>query len=669
MLAPQAMQGTPAPAMAAGMDQAKDGGYSAEDDTAYVAKLVEFFEQSEEATEEARKLSEQCRDYYDGKQLTASEKKALQDRGQPDIVINRIQAKIDYLVGYEASNRTDPRAYPRNPTDEDAAEAATDALRYVEDKTQLDQKFTTAWEHMLVEGYGGIELTVDERSGEIDCVEWDWDRLFYDPHSRKPDFSDARYVGGVIWMDAEDAKSKWPDAKAVEAIEWTLNENTISRTYDDRPWEKWVSGKTRKRVRIVQMYHRKGEQWKWCIFTKGGKLEGGDVPFVDQDGRSWCPMMLQSAYIDRDNRRYGLVKTMIGPQDEINKRRSKALHMLTVKQISLERGAVDDVDMLRTEAAKPDGVIERNPGFELEIIRDDANISGHLQLLQEAKNEIELIGPNAAMLGKQGGGDPSGRAILANQQGGQTEISRLMDRHRSLKRRTFIGIWNLIRQYKNEEWWIRVTDDEKNVEFVGFNRPVTMGEQLGKDMEKKGIPPDQIAEALKQAMADPMRAQAMTQQVGMENVPAQMHMDITIEEVPDVANLAAEQFQGLVELARAGVQLPPKAYVKASNLRNKSEILEEMESADNPAAQQQQAEAAAAQMQEMIAKIDKLVAETEKIRAEAAKTATEADMMAMPLNQITMPQIMPAGGPPMAPQPMPQDQSMMPQQPAPQGGF
>jgi len=646
--------------MPAGMGQAKDK-YS-DDDTSYVAKLVEFFEQSEEATEEARKLSEQCRDYYDGKQLTASERKALQDRGQPDIVINRIQAKVDYLVGYEASNRTDPRAYPRNPQDEDAAEAATDALRYVEDKTQLDQKFTTVWENMLVEGYGGIELTVDEQSGEIDAVEWDWDRLFYDPHSRKPDFSDARYVGGVIWMDAEDAKDKWPEA--AEAIDLTMNENTMTRTYDDRPWEKWVSGKSRKRVRIVQMYHREGEQWKWCIFTKGGKIQGGDVPFVDQDGRSWCPMMLQSAYIDRDNRRYGLVKTMIGPQDEINKRRSKALHMLTVKQISLERGAVDDVDMLRTEAAKPDGIIERNPGFELEIVRDDANISGHLQLLQEAKNEIELIGPNAAMLGKQGGGDPSGRAILANQQGGQTEISRLMDRHRSIKRRVFIGIWNLIRQYKNEEWWIRVTDDDKNVKFVGFNRPVTMGEQLGKDMEKKGIPPEEIAAVLKEQMADPVRGQALTQQVGMENVPAEMAMDITIEEVPDVANLAAEQFQGLVELARAGVQLPPKAYVKASNLRNKSEILEEMESAENPAAIQAQMQAQQMQMQEMQAKIDKLLAETDKIRAEAAKTATEADMLAMPMGSIQLPQIA-NGGPP---QPMPNGQ-MPPQQPAPQGGF
>lgn len=648
------MQGTPAPAPAPKTDQ-----YLADDDTSYVAKLVEFFEQSEEATDQARKQSEQCRDYYDGRQLTSEERKALQDRGQPDIIINRIQAKIDYLVGYEASNRTDPRAFPRNPTDEDAAEAATDALRYVEDKTQLDSKITTVWENMLIEGFGGIELTVDEATGTIDAVEWDWDRLFYDPHARKPDFSDARYLGGVIWMDAEDAKLKWPEA--VEAIEWTLNEHTLSRTYDDRPWERWVSGKHRKRVRIVQMYHREGDVWRWCIFTKGGKIDGGDVPFVDQDGKSWCPLFLQSAYIDRDNRRYGLVKTMLGPQDEINKRRSKALHMLTVKQISLERGAVDDVDTLRNEAAKPDGVIERNPGFELEIIRDDANIEGHLRLLQEAKNEIELIGPNAAMLGKQGSGDPSGRAILANQQGGQTEISRLLDRHRSLKRRVFNGIWNLIRQYKTEEWWVRVTDDEKNVKFVGFNRPITLGEQMGRDMEKQGVPPQEIAAAIQQMMADPMQAAELSQQVGVENVPSQMAMDITIEEVPDVANLAAEQFQGLVELARAGVQLPPKAYVKASNLRNKSEIIEEMDSANNPQAQQAAMEQAMLEMRELAAKVEKLAAETEKIRAEAAKTAMEADTLAMPLGTINMPQIVNGGGAPQPPPPMPADPMALPQ--------
>ncbi len=616
------------------------------DDTAYISKLVEWFEAAEEATENSRKASERDRDYYDGKQLTSAELKKLRERGQPDIIINRIQPKIDYLLGFEASSRTDPRCFPRTEADEDAAEAATDALRYVEDSTSLDQKFSNVWEHMLIEGFGGVELVVDEQSGDIDVVEWDWDRLFCDPYSRKPDFSDARYLGGIVWMDADESKEKWVHAE--EAINITLNENTSSKTYDDRPWQKWVSGKSRPRVRIVQMYHREGGQWKWCIFTKGGKLDGGDVPFVDQKGMSFCPLFLQSAYVNRENERYGLVRIMIGPQDEINKRRSKALHMLTVKQVVLERGAVDDVDMLRKELAKPDGVIERNPGFELEINRDDQNITGHLNLLQEAKNEIELIGPNAAMMGKQRG-SPSGRAILANQQGGQTEISRILDRHRNLKRRVYEGIWNLIRQYKTQEWWVRVTDDEKKSKFVGLNRPVTYGEQMGRDLEKKGLPPEEIVAAIEQAMQDPVQGPMMSEVATIENVPSEMHMDITIEEVPDVANLAAEQFSGLIDLANAGVVLPPKAYVKASNLRNKQEILDEMEKAEakpDPQAMQMQMESAMAQLRELNAKIAKLEAET-------IKTLVEADMASQPMNQITTPQIVSNG-------------AAQPQQPAPQ---
>ena len=101
--------------------------------------LIQWVEDAEEATQDARKLAERDRDYYDGKQLTSSEKAALRKRGQPDVVINRIKPKIDYLSGFEASSRTDPKAFPRTPQDEHTAEAATDALRYEKDKSDLDQ--------------------------------------------------------------------------------------------------------------------------------------------------------------------------------------------------------------------------------------------------------------------------------------------------------------------------------------------------------------------------------------------------------------------------------------------------------------------------------------------------------------------------------------------------
>lgn len=614
-----------------------------------VNQLVTMFEDAEEASDTPRKLAERDRDYYDGKQLTSAEKAELAKRGQPDLIFNVIGPKIDYLTGLEALNRTDPRGFPKTPQDEDAAEACTDALRFIKDDCGLDQAFSLAWEHLLIEGYGGIELTVEDTGNgdiAINALGWDWDRLFFDPHSRKPDFSDARYVGGIVWMDSEDAKAKWPDAaEAIGQMVAKEAASSVSGTFDDRPrWKKWTMGTDRKRVRIVQMYHRdENGQWHWCHFTQAGKLDGGKVEFVDKKKRSWCPLIMQSAYVDRDNARYGLVRIMISPQDETNKRRSKLLHRTMVRNVRTERGAVDDVDAAKNELAKADGWIETNPGYAFEILENQDQTVVEFQLLQDATNRIEMIGPNAAMLGK-GPDAASGRAILANQQGGQTELTRLLDRHRHLKERIYVGAWDLIRQYKTAEWWVRVTDDEKNVKFVGFNRPLTMAEKMQRDMEKQGATPEQIANHMQQAMADPMQAAAMQQVVGMENVPAEMNMDISLEEVPDVANIAEEQFQALVKLAPA-VTFPPQVYIKASSLRSKQELLDLLdEQSNDPQAQQLQAEQIRLQMEKAMAEIEKIKAEIEKSRATAVKTLVEADMMDAQAGAIQIPQQVPPNG-------------------------
>lgn len=640
-----------------------------------VGTLVSWIEDAEEASDGARKGAERDRDYYDHKQLTSAEKATLRKRGQPDVIINRIKPKIDYLLGFEASTRTDPRAFPRTPVDEGAAEACSDALRYVGDSTEINQKFSAAWENMLIEGYGGIELTVEQKpvnpqTGkpseiEIGIVGWDWDRLFYDPHSRKVDFSDARYLGGYVWMDVEEAKESYPDA--ADIIDTTVSDTSFTTTYEDRPrWKTWVSGQSRKRIRVVQMYHKSGGQWQYCVFTKGGKLDTYPVPFTDQDGMSWCPLILQSAYVDRDNNRYGLVRSMIDVQDEINKRRSKALHRLTMRQVVTEHGAVEDEDATKLELSKPDGLITVNPGFRFEMLQSGEQLSAELALLQEAKNEIEMMGPNSAMQGKDGDA-PSGVAIRLNASSGQTEISMLLDRHLHLKQRTYRRIWDLIRQYKTEEWWIRVTDNEDNVKFVGINRPVKLGEDIAKQLADKKMPPEQIEQALQQAAADPMRGPQLDQVVRVENRPTEMYMDITIEQVPDVANTMQEQFDGLIKLAQAGVVMPPEVYLQASSLRNKKELIEKLEGGDaSPEEQQAKQAAMKIEFSKAQAEVDKILADIDKTRAETAKISVEADMAMMPAGQIQMPQIMPPiatppMGPPMgAPPQMPEAMPMPP---------
>jgi hypothetical protein len=620
-----------------------------------VSTLVSWFEDSEESTETERKLAERDRDYYDNKQLTAAELAELKRRGQPDIIINRVQTKVNYLLGYEAVQRQDPRGYPRTPQDEDGAEASTDALRYVSQSQKIDQPFSGVWGNMLVEGFGGVELSAmpkQDGDAEINVKQWHWDRLFYDPFSRDPDFEDARYLGGVIWMDERDALTRWNTQEAHDAISGALSDSQSS-TYDDRPhWKQWVTGNTRKRVRIVQIWYREGlpglpnYRWHWCIFTKGGKIDGGVSPYVDGDGQSLCPMILQSAFVDRENHRYGFVRALIGPQDEINKRRSKALHLLNVRQTVGEAGAVDDVDEMKDELAKPDGHITVNPGLNWDVLQNSDQLRGQLELLQEAKNEIDLLGPNAAMQGK-GERSASGRAIIANQQGGQIEIAVLLDRHRSFKERVYRLIWAMVRQYWTAQKWVRVTDDDKNTKFVGLNKPVLLAEDLIAKAVEAGMDEAAAKEKLKQEIAqNPELRFRLEQVVRVENVPAEMDMDIILEEVPDSANIQQEQFEILARLAQAGIQFPPKVYIEASALRDKRKLLEILEAAQQDQSAQAvgraQLEKLAGEITQLKAEIAKTHAEVQKTEAEAAKTLLEADALDGQMGAVYEPQVYPA---------------------------
>ena len=155
-------------------------------------RLVRAFEESEEATYEPRTEAERARDYYDGRQLTPDQIKTLQRRKQPIVIENLIRPKVDYLCGLERQSRTDPRALPRTAMHDKDAEAVTDALRYVCEDSRWDVKRSNAFQHMLVEGFGGVEIVVKQTRDGIDpdIKVLDWDRIFYDPHSSRPDFSD-----------------------------------------------------------------------------------------------------------------------------------------------------------------------------------------------------------------------------------------------------------------------------------------------------------------------------------------------------------------------------------------------------------------------------------------------------------------------------------------------
>lgn len=538
-----------------------------------VTELINMFETSEDASQTARQLAERDRDYVDNIQLTAEELKALKARKQPPLIINRIKRKVDFLKGYEMSQRIDPRALPRTPRHEEDATAVEQVLRYVAEDQNFDQLRSKVWENLIVEGAAGYRVGIKEGYDGIEVTlhRVPWDRMFWDPHSSEADFSDAGYIGLVRWDDYDEAAALYPDK--LDFLEATLNSASLSDTYDDKPKFRVWADKKRRRVRIVQIWVKRQDKWYWAEFTKGGILKAGPSPYQTDKGESDCELIFGSAYVNRDNERYGLVREMIGPQDEINKRRSKALHLLNVNQTTLEKGAVPDVERYRREAARPDGVMEVNPGF-FDKVRSETRLDlaqAQMNLLQEAKNEIDMMAGNIALQGNAlQRSAASGKAIIASQQGGAMEIAPIMDALRHLDIRVFRSIWYRIRQFWTAGKWVRVTDDERNIKWVGIN-----------------VDPRE-AEMIK--MQNP---QAAEQIAGAVANLSELDCDIIIDDAPDGLTPQLEQFQALVELKKmdANNELPFRAILTAMpNLKNKQQVLAMMDEGQKPSPQQQEAQ-------------------------------------------------------------------------------
>lgn len=596
-----------------------------EEGTIELDVLEQYFIDSEDGSREAREKSELARDFYDNDQLTTAQIQALHDRKQPDIVFNLIAPKIDFLLGTERQTRTDPKAFPRTPKHDDAAAAVTDAIRYVLDKEDFDIKASQVFENKLIEGYGGCSVEVVKKPNSIDVVLHfiRWDRYFFDPYSMAKDFSDSRYDGIVIWMDIADAKARWKDA--ADQIQARMDElSDSSETFDDKPVR--FFNKRRLRVQVFDMYFKWRQKWHHAIFIKGVWLVKPELSkYIDEDGMPENPHIMIAAKVKRDGNRYGPTEALLPMQKEINSRRSKMLHISHSKQTFSKEGLITDKDAFKKELQKPDGHVEfpnsGEFGKDFGVLPSKEDLAPQLLMYQDAKATLDSVQANAALAGKTEG-DLSGRAIQTLQQGGMVELTPLFDGLAQWKKSMYRAVWNRIRQFWREEKWIRVTDDEENLKFVGLNQPITLAEQ--RIAEGTGLSVKDVREQFSEEIAEIHRIQPEMQETAeIENEVAEIDVDIILEEVPDVINLQSEQFDLLVKMYQANPDgIDWEDIIAVSQLRNKKKVLnKELDPEERQALEAQQAAQAEA---DAIVKAG-ATADISATQAKAAKDSADAE--------------------------------------------
>lgn len=678
-------------------------------------KYKKMWREAVDGYAEPRKQHYRDEEYYDGDvkgtgwgHWTETELQKLGLREQPPTTRNHIERKVNSIAGVDQRARSEPRALPRTPKDQKSAEIATDALRFIKEQTRWTFTKADAFLDALKVGFAAVEIGGAEDHVPVTPIEWK--DFFFDPRSRRPDFSDARFLGVAKWVDRDVAEAtyvppeprppqdppppaippqpqdpvllkQWAElaqgivaqyeaerarlrheyeeqVKRRQAILDTIRETASGmgseagheEYFEDRPASTFCDQK-RERIFVIDMWHRDPQKgWFRCVFTGAGKLFTEEATLVEKD--QWGhetkthPIQAFSLFVSRDVWRYGVVRGMRSPQDEINFRLSKTLHWLMVNQLFYETGAFPDgdVEKARREVARPDGAVGVSQLSKIKVERGLDVASALAAAGRDAREFLEMGGPNPQLQGEQGRAT-SGRAVLALQQAGLGALGPIFDRLHEWELRCYRSMWFRVQQFWTGPMYVRVTDDKNAAKFAAVNGAPVIGDD-GQPMRRR--PP----EAPMMAMQDGpqgMSPSGMLMQPGGSDMPmrgvgdnggppidqsefetgpmlAELDMDIIIDRAPEAATLQAEQFETLAQLAQAQVLGPPnpeiaRLIITASALPNKSELLDML---DKAAQQPQQPDPMQmAELKELAAKIEKMLADRDKTRAETAKIAAE----------------------------------------------
>ncbi len=477
-------------------------------------------------------------DFYDHHQIDAETAAAMAERGQAPLVYNLVKAACDWVIGTERRTRVDWKIHPRGPEDQATAQAKQSAMKYVDDVNNGSFARSAAFTHSVKVGVGWIEECVNLGGDEepITFRHEDWKVFWWDPFARALDLKDARYIHRAKWMDVDYAISMFPQykdvierhARATDDIDLEDCEdvadvpglffNRSTHSYDQGVRHGTGSSmgrRLRSRVRLIETWYRKPKKIKRMmsldpnldrvIFDKTKRehlLAVGHGTASLYDGMSdetwvciWVPNMILSmqkspykhnrypftpSFAYRDDKSgmpYGLIRGMRDAQDDYNKRRAKALFLLSTNRLIYENGAIeaeDEQDFL-DEAAAPNAQLRvaagalTNNRIKFENGADLAN--SQMALMEQSKLHVfEGNGVTRENLG-QDSNAISGRAILAKQQQGAVTTAEIFDNYRFAFRVSGQKGLSLIEQYMTLPKRIRIIGAKGAMDWVMLNEP------------------------------------------------------------------------------------------------------------------------------------------------------------------------------------------------------
>lgn len=611
-------------------------------------------------------------DFYDGDQWDFADAAELEGRGQSPLVFNEVAPMVDWLIGTERRARVDWKVLPRTEDDVQLADVKTKVLKYVTDVNRSTFNRSRAFEDAVKVGVGWVDSGVraDPTKDIIYDTYEDWRNVLHDSMAIEHDLSDARYLFRSRWVDDDIALAMYPDRAEVlkravvkddqySAQQWAEDEfnqqgfTSASHLSDHgggylAGGRGTVDSEPRSRIRLIECQFRMPVRVKVvtegafkgafvephdrvlmdaivqsggsivdrvvmrmhvAVFTEGYMLALGPMP-MRHNSFSLTPIWCYRR--GRDRMPYGVIRRIRDLQMDLNKRASKALFLLSTNQLIVEKGAVDDVNELRDEADRPDGVLVVKAGKKVEIHRDSEMAAGQVQLMTLNAQAIQKsAGISNENLGRQTNAS-SGEAIKARQMQGSVVTTQPFDNLRFAVQSQGEKLLSLVEQWYTEEKVVRLSGHKGQLDWVKINQPelqpdgtVRYLNDITASLADFVVSEQDYAGTLRQVMFD-----AMTQLAGrMEPATAMRLMTLAMDysDLPNHDALADEMRK------LTGERDPNKPITPEEQQQMQQQMQAQAE------ALQLQQETARTALDEAKAKVREVNARAEKLEAEAAQ--------------------------------------------------
>ena len=497
--------------------------------------LMECLTEERDRQAEERQQAAIDEDFYDHLQWRQDDALVLMERGQAPLVFNQSRQTIDWIAGTQKRMRKDYKILGREKSDEKGAEIATQVVKYTDDVNLTGFHVSKAFKQASISGLSWLEEGINIEPDEeiIFSGSEDWRNVYRDSRSRLFDLKNGRYLfrrkqvdldyaqallpkstrhlsniasadddiidDADVWYlgerltgasdltNADGLPSTWRDRRAVigndytdkgrrssvELLEcWYRVPETVqvfgAGPLAGKVFNKADPGHVQQQTDHVSMYDSVKMRMRVMVATQDMCLWDGPSPF--NHGRFLLvPMWCYRRY--RDGMAYGVMRGMRDLQEDMNKRASKALWLLSSNRVMYEEGAFTDPEDARAEAARADGMIAHKKGYKAEFVKASNEIRDNLLMMdRNAQSLRDVGGVTNANLGRGASGQ-SGISIERQQDQGSLTTSEVFDM--LLLARKLAGQLRLshIKQFKTAQQTIRITGEAAPKTYLTINQP------------------------------------------------------------------------------------------------------------------------------------------------------------------------------------------------------